>query len=295
MRDGSASESLCVASFNARRLWQHDQSVHEGFRVFSDSLLENHVGVVCIQEVFAGDFPTLPSDQPYTYDGPIGSGGREAAFLVRAGVCGSPVLGVADSTSVRWRVFNNAWCICSYYAPHAGLPQETRVSFWRDFVAVAQRVQNAVSVPMIIARDANVWHPHFNLSRSRSCDVPIIPFLDLLMVSCRLELCNPPDWIASSSLQVMLWMLWCTMGCNVAQVPLCVAQCWGQTISCASQLVCLFPLVRNQCVDQLCRRLRDWRPTLIRAHAELLQWSARVHDLCQSSPPRRHLLDGVFQ
>ena len=77
-----------------------------------------------------------PSDQPYTNDGLVGSGGREAAFLVRAGVCGSPVPGVADSTSVRWRVFNNAWCICSYYAPHAGVPQETRVSFWRDFVAV---------------------------------------------------------------------------------------------------------------------------------------------------------------
>ena len=46
-------------------------------------------------------------------------------------------------------------------------------------------------------------------------------------------------------------------------------------------------------MDQLCRRC-DWRPTLIRAHAELLQWSARVHDLCQSSPPKRHLLDGVF-
>ena len=71
-----------------------------------------------------------------------------------------------------------AWCICSYYAPHAGLPQETRVSFWRDFVAVAQRVQNPVSVPMVIAGVATQCeHPHFNLSRSRSCDVPIIPFL----------------------------------------------------------------------------------------------------------------------
>ena len=54
-------------------------------------------------------------------------------------------------------------------------------------------MQNAVSVPMVTAGDANVWHPQFNLSRSRSCDVPIIPFLDLLMVSCRLELCNPLD------------------------------------------------------------------------------------------------------
>ena len=48
-------------------------------------------------------------------------------------------------------------------------------------------------------------------------------------------------------------VVWCTMGCNVAQVPLCVAQCWGQTISCASQLVCLFPHMQTQCVDQRCR------------------------------------------
>ena len=55
---------------------------------------------VCIQEVFAGDFPTSPTDQQYTYDGPVGSGGREAAFLVRAVVCGSPVPRVADSTTI---------------------------------------------------------------------------------------------------------------------------------------------------------------------------------------------------
>ena len=35
----------CVASLNARRLWQRHQSVHDGFRVFSDFLLENHVAI----------------------------------------------------------------------------------------------------------------------------------------------------------------------------------------------------------------------------------------------------------
>ena len=74
------------------------------------------------------------------------------------------------------------------------------------------------------------------------------PFLDLLMAFCRLELCNRPDqisraldWIASSSFPVMLWTSWCTIGCYVAQVPLCFSQCWGQTISCAPELVCLSP------------------------------------------------------
>ena len=116
--------------------------------------------------------------------------------------------------------------------------------------------------------------------------------------SCAIPLIDQPtsralDWIASSSLPVMLWTLWCAMGCNDAEV--CVAQCWGQTISCASQLVCLFPHVQTQCVDQRCRLCAIWRPTLIRAHAELLQWSTRGQDLCQSSPlSRRQLLDGVF-
>ena len=47
--------------------------------------------------------------------------------------------------------------------------------------------------PMVIAGDANIWHPHFNLGRSRSCDSIVIPFVDFLMVSCQLRLCNPPD------------------------------------------------------------------------------------------------------
>ena len=159
-------------------------------------------------------------------------------------------------------MFNNAWCICSYYAPHAGLPQETRVIFWRDFVAVAQCVQNAVSVPMVIAGDANVWHPHLtSLDPDRAMCLSSLSWICSWLLadwSCAIPLIEQPtsralDWIASSSLQVMLWTLWCTMGCNVAQVPLCVAQCWGQTISCASQLVCLFPHVQTQCVDQRCR------------------------------------------
>ena len=245
-----SSESRYVASINARRLWQRDQSVHDGFRVFSDFLLENHVGVVCIQEVFAGDF-RLPSDQPYTYDGPVGSGGRKAAFLVRAGVCGSPVPGVADSTSVRWRVFNNAWCICTYYAPHAGLPQETRVSFWRDF-AFQWSSREMLMCGILIST---------SLDPDRAmCQSSLFWICSWLLTdwSCAIPLIEQPtsrvlDWIASSSLPVMLWTLWCTMGCNVAQVPLCVAQCWGQTISCASQLVCLFPHVQTQCVDQCCR------------------------------------------
>ena len=83
--------------------------------------------------------------------------------------------------------------------------------------------------PMVIAGTANVWHPHFNLSRSRSCDVPIILFSGFM--AFKLELCPgwfTHIWIASLSSPVILWTLRCTMGCNVAQVPLC-CQCWEAT------------------------------------------------------------------
>ena len=88
MRDGIAipsTVSFTIASLNTRRLWQRDQSIHDGFRVLTDLIDAAQVGVLCVQEVFAGDHPLLPPDQPYVYDGPIASGGREAGFLTRCG------------------------------------------------------------------------------------------------------------------------------------------------------------------------------------------------------------------
>ena len=154
-----------------------------------------------------------------------------------AGVCGSPVPGVADSTSVRYRVINNAWCICAYHALHGGLPCHKRPvsvvgGFYRHCSACAECTQLSNGVRGKRQRVASSFQPFLT---------PIVRcanhlFLDLLMVSCRLELCNPLDRTthisgarldASSSLPVVLWTSWCTMGCNVAQVLLCVAQCWG--------------------------------------------------------------------
>ena len=99
----------------------------------------------------------LPVDQPYVSECPIGSGGREAGFLIRPGFIGVPISGVDDSIGVRWRSFNNSWCVCSNYTPHAGLPQELRVNFWRDFVVTARHVQDTAGLPLIIAGDANIF------------------------------------------------------------------------------------------------------------------------------------------
>ena len=106
------SYALHVATFNARRLWLHDQAIHDGFPMLSRILLSANVGVCCIQETNASDFTTLPVDQPYKYDGPCGSRGREAAFLIREGVVSTPIPGVQDSVSMRWRIFGESVCVC---------------------------------------------------------------------------------------------------------------------------------------------------------------------------------------
>ena len=106
--------SLSIGTFNARRLWQRDESVHDGFRVLTHILDVWSVSVLCIQEVQAEECPSLPVDQPYHYDGLVGTGGREAAFLVRGGVSGAPTSGVVDTSSVRWRVFDRSWCIVRF-------------------------------------------------------------------------------------------------------------------------------------------------------------------------------------
>ena len=82
MRGGPVipNEALSVGIFNARRLWYGDGSLHDGFRVLTHILSVWSISVLCIQEVQAAEFPSLPVDQPFHYDGPEGTFGREAAF-----------------------------------------------------------------------------------------------------------------------------------------------------------------------------------------------------------------------
>ena len=209
-------------------------------------------------------------------------------------VCGSPP-GVADSTSIRWRVFNNAWCICTYHAPHAGLPQETRVNFWRGFLAVAQRVQNAVSVPVAIAgrqRLASSFQP---------LSIPIVrcanhPFEDLRMASCRLELCNPPDratHISGAGLDCIFISCGHVVGVVVHDGLQCCASspvCWGQHRSWSVFSHTSRPSAWTN-VAAFARLETHFNPCARRAPSV----ECASQDLCQSSPPsRRQLLDGVF-
>ena len=192
VRDGPAipsSESLCVASLNARRLWQRDQSVHDGFRVFSDFLLENHVAFAfrrCSLAI-SRRYPLIS----HTYTMVLWVPEDEAAFRVRAGVCGSPVPGVIQPVS-------GGGCSTMFGASvHTVLLMQgchrRPVSAFGGILSLLLSVCRMQSAFQWSSPETPTCGILISTSQSRSCDVPIIPFLDLLMASCRLELCNPPD------------------------------------------------------------------------------------------------------
>ena len=83
-----------------------------------------------------------------------------------------------------------------------------RVAFWQELTVTVRHVRSTVDLPMVIvAGDANVWHPYFSLGRSRSVDNLVVPFIDLLITSCGFRLINPPDQathVAGAALDLML-------------------------------------------------------------------------------------------
>ena len=56
MTDPLPARSVQVATLNAQRLGLRDQSAHHGFHMLSGILSAEGVVVLCVQEVFAGDF-----------------------------------------------------------------------------------------------------------------------------------------------------------------------------------------------------------------------------------------------
>ena len=128
--------------------------------MLANLLTEKNVDVLCVQEVHVVDFLGLPPNQPFAYDGPVGCRRREAGLLVRGCVTGLTLPGVEDVLLMRWRVFENSVCICTFYARHAGLPEGERVACRQDLLQVARHVRAMSYLPMILAGDANVRH-HF--------------------------------------------------------------------------------------------------------------------------------------
>ena len=98
-------------------------------------------------------------------------------------------------------------------------------------------MSTTMGLPLIIAGGANVRHPHFNLSRPRSCDVMVFSFVDLLVMSCNLRCATPvhrsptsaePVKIASSSPEVVPLESRCTRESDVACRLRLAVQCSDQ-------------------------------------------------------------------
>ena len=254
------SVSLSIGTFNARRLWQRDGSVHDGFRVLTHILGVWSVSVLCIQEVQAGGFPSLPVDQPYHNDGPVGTRGREAAFLVSSGVSGAPVPSVEDTTPVRRRVFDRSWCTCSFYAPHAGLLPDIQDAFWREFVHRAS--------------DRSLGFDNGNR------DAMILPFVDLVISSCNLEVCNPREQATHISGSTVHSGNQCCM-----EAPACCPLLGSDHFLCVAHSIPL-TVSPTRCEHRPLPPLWDWKPTLLRAHQDLLQWSSRLDAMPLGPLPR---------
>ena len=161
---------------------------------------------------------------------------------------------------------------------------------------------------MIMAGDANVWHPHFNLGRTRSVDALIIPFVDLLASSCGLGLCNPRDQathLAGAALDLVFISSPCEAVVRVhdgvsccSEVPSCCPLLGSDHFLCvaATQLTCRPPPEAGPCLPPL----RDWCPTLCSAYSSIIEWSRDVHSLLWSVAPtdedrRLSTVDAVYE
>ena len=132
----------------------------------------------------------------------------------------------------------------------------------------------SVGLPMIIAGDANVWHPHFRL-RTRHCDSLVLPFVDLLISSCNLEICNPREQathVGGGGLDCVFISRSCAVPARVHsgdhccdEAPVCCPLLGSDHFLCVAQPIPL-PLGPSRRSE---RRplppLRDWAPTLLRA------------------------------
>ena len=104
--------ALHVATFNARRLWLHDESIHDGFPMLSQTLFsrETLVSVVSERQMQVTSLHSLWTNPTTAMD----------------------LVGPEDGSSVldpgRCCIGANSWSagFCSFYAPHPGIDVHVR-------------------------------------------------------------------------------------------------------------------------------------------------------------------------
>ena len=195
--------------------------------------------------------------------------------MIREGVVSTPIPGVQDSVSMRWRTFGESVCVCSFYAPHPGIDVNVRVA---ELTATVRHVRSTVDLPMVIAGDANVWFPYFSLGRSRSVDNLVVPSPDqathvagAALVLALISSHCPCSMLVHSGLQCCVEAPgWCPiMG---SDHYLCVA---------SASLIHRPAHVQSQRLLPL----RNWSSTLLRGYGDLCTWSGRVFSCLQGPTP----------
>ena len=99
-RTVTPSHALHMANFNARRLWLHDEAIHDGFPMLSRILLSENVGVCCIQELHVISPHSLWINRTYMMDLVGPEDGRQGALLASLCVSAHPMPPILASMSI---------------------------------------------------------------------------------------------------------------------------------------------------------------------------------------------------
>ena len=190
---------------NVHRLWMPSGDLHNGFHGLTTHMERTATDLALLQEVRAPSMPTLPNDQPFIYDGPEGTYGRDAAFILHqdrvhsTGAC-SPIPGIPDESDLRWRLLvhgqgANPTAIASFWAPHIGCPESDRLDFWsRLFSSIAVVRRQVPSADVLLGGDSNLWVPGLVAAKPpRPAERACVAMLQQLLQDHGLAIHNPVE------------------------------------------------------------------------------------------------------
>ena len=204
---------------------------------------------------------SLPVDQPFRYDGPVGSHGREAGFLLHSTIVASPVPGTPDSH--RWRL------VSGYVSAHSTHHMLALPLTHASNSGARLQPQSIVSRSSTQAsrfcsrRTLTCGSPFCQIGRSRQADAPLLPVVQEILQYHSLVFRNPSLIFHNSP-------LWCRSGhhsLNTTLVPiavhsrLSVAPCFLPTTCCALAISTLLHSLTQIPFDcaSLCSRRRPTR------------------------------------
>ena len=194
-------------------------------------------------------------------------------------------------------------------APHAGIPSDTRIQFWRTLAASVHHVSQLHSgIPLLLAGDSNIWFPFFQLGRSRQADAPLLPIVQEILQSHSLVFRNPPDLpthrcgaaldiiLSSPSLSTPITVHSGLNCCPLA--PLCCPLLSSDHMLCSCRLdIPRAPLSPSSAYSPL-PRVHDWSTVVAACHHNLSAWHqsvlAHVSGPLPSFPERASVLDSLF-